>query len=150
MVCFCVGIQYADHPVCSLVQVIPFVIERMKSLLHASLLSQQLTRIDRRQDEKLGLDQSWFTPNSGTNYDRNVFRNKLKTLLRFDPGIKLANLNLVEALTQKNTEDCFNMERLEVLGDMFLKYHTSMFLYNTVNADETTLVTRMRIFEALM
>ena len=37
-------------------------------------------------------------------------------LLQFDSGLELSNIDLLEALTLKNTNDAFNMERSEVLG----------------------------------
>jgi len=39
---------------------------------------------------------------------------------------------VVRALTLQGAQDCFNMERLELLGDTFLKMITTVFLYSTL------------------
>ena len=50
-------------------------------------------------------------------------------LLQFDSGLELSNIDLLEALTLKNTNDAFNMERSEVLGK-----HNSEYYANSVRA----------------
>ena len=44
-------------------------------------------------------------------------------LMKFDAGLPLENLDLLEPLTLKGTDDVFNMERLEVLGRLSPKSH---------------------------
>ena len=44
--------------------------------------------------------------------------------MKFDPRMPLKNVNLVEALTLINADDMVNMERMEVLGDVFLKFRS--------------------------
>jgi len=56
--------------------------------------------------------------------------------------------NILEAVTLKGANDNFDMERLEVLGDVFLKYYTGVFLYNklldkiVVNTEEGDLTSK--------
>ena len=51
-------------------------------------------------------------------------RKLLEQLMKFDPRMPLKNVNLVEALTLINADDMVNMERMEVLGDVFLKFRS--------------------------
>lgn len=45
-----------------------------------------------------------------------------------------SNSLVMQALTLQGAQDCFNMERLELLGDTFLKMITTVFLFSTLPA----------------
>ena len=67
-------------------------------------------------------------------------------LMQFMISSKLASNSspsLVQALTQSAAGDRWDMERMEILGDAFLKYSTTIFLHYSMadNCDEGNLST---------
>ena len=99
-------------------QLLPAIIHRLTSLTATAGLLQALGYTT---------PSHWTLDSSLPTLSDRDFRN----LLQFDrtPGPAPEPGEVLKALTLKAANDLFNMERLEILGDSFLKYYTGVFLY---------------------
>jgi dsRNA-specific ribonuclease len=120
-------------------QMLPFILHRASSLISASTLLTDL-RYPGAEDN-LALDS--LPPATPAN--------SFACLLKADQNRSLdipSAGNILQALTLRAANDCFDMERLEVLGDVFLKFSSGIFLYyksieqGAVSADEGDLTTK--------
>jgi len=107
-------------------QILPFVLYRIKSLLAANELKHKICG-----EEKSVKQLSWQSNNDSQRTDREMM-NGLMTGKPLDKELEAGDL--VEALTLLGTNDVFDMERMEILGDCFLKYASSKFLFYNVKA----------------
>ncbi|XP_062157664.1 dicer-like protein 4 isoform X2 [Alnus glutinosa] len=66
---------------------------------------------------------------------------KHKLSLAFPEGAEVTCYRVLEALTTTNCQECFSLERLETLGDAFLKYAVGRYLFllhDTLDEGELT------------
>ena len=116
---------------------LPFILHRASSLISASTLLTDLQY--RVTEDSLAVDTEASKDHS------------FLDLLKFQESTTLPSMgSILKALTLRAANDCFDMERLETLGDVFLKFSTAMFLYyksvdleqSGVRADEGDLTTK--------
>merc|ERR1719193_1534414 len=106
------------------IQIFLFFMERVSSLLHAESLSCRLT--GHQQTQRMS-QLSYQNCEDSTSLWRKF--------TKFDTGCDQEPVNLLTSLTLQSASDVMNMERQEILGDAFLKYRASMYLYYTKPTD---------------
>ena len=119
-------------------QMLPFVLHRMSSLIGSKRL---LVSLGYKGIERLSV------PTVELSSPLNLFDN----LLEVDstkPSDSVTPGDVLHAATLRAANDQFDMERLEILGDCFLKYYTGVFLFHklsgesTINTEEGDLTTK--------
>ena len=114
-------------------QVLPFILHRASSLISASTLLTDL-------QYKVTEDTLALCDFAEASMEHS-FLELLKVNESQQTRLPLVG-SILQALTLRGANDFFDMERLEVLGDVFLKYSTAVFLYykslhqSAVRADE--------------
>lgn len=116
-------------------QILPFVLYRMKSILAANELKNRICGKEKNVQRLV-----WKPHNDSHRKDREV----RKDLMRLEKNYELNACDLVEALTLNGTNDIFDMERMEILGDCFLKYATSTFLFYHLKTPNEGILTTNR------
>ena len=112
-------------------QMFPFILHRISSMISAQNLLQSLKLDDQQQH----LDLEKRSVSGRHLFERLIVFGQQRYQA---PSIG----DVVQAVTLKAANDQFDMERLEILGDCFLKYYTGIFLYyklleqETVNTEE--------------
>ena len=101
-------------------QMLPFILHRSVSLLSARNL---LTNLQYKVPEDQLVLPDFSTQDTHNSFAQLLARNENKCTRTPSVG------NLLQALTLRAANDCFDMERLEVLGDAYLKFSTGIFLY---------------------
>ncbi len=106
---------------------IPFVLNRVRSLIKVNDIVQCLKReagLTFSLARKIDIHES-------SNHQI-AFDHLINPLSKITSGP--SNFDILEALTLKGAGEGFDMERLEILGDGFLKYSVSLALFcNKVN-----------------
>lgn len=91
--------------------------------------NQKISAIKNMCNQEIGNPQGTLTTSSSSTSTDNKFNtfndvNKLTAMHGPSPSM------LLQALTMSNASDGFNLERLEMLGDSFLKQAVTVFLYS--------------------
>ena len=119
-------------------QMLPFVIHRMSSLIGSKRF---LKSLGYESTEKLKV------PTLKLSSQLSLFDNLLE-VDRTKASDNVASGDVLNAVTLSSANDQFDMERLEILGDCFLKYYTGVFLFHklgkesTINTEEGDLTTK--------
>ena len=102
---------------------VPFIISRISSMIKITDLTDHL-----KSEASLS-----YSAVAGTNLRLDGLTD-LKFVHLIEPTSVIrggpSNHDLLEALTLKGAGEAFNMERLEILGDAFLKYSVSLALFS--------------------
>ena len=144
---------------------LPSVLYRFNSLLLVEQLKNTITREIRDTDDqsvtvkgrnvrRSSRNKTKACPNglrasssASDKHDNDNFSRKLKELfsnaepLNIDPDLSL----LHQALTTANAADAFDLERLEMLGDAFLKQAVSIFLFAKYEDKDEGRLTKRKI-----
>ena len=108
-------------------QMLPFVIHRMSSLIGSKRF---LNSLGYESTEKLKIPTIKFSPQLSL-FDNLLEVDKTKT------SDNVASGDVLNAVTLRAANDQFDMERLEILGDCFLKYYTGVFLFHKLGEEST-------------
>ena len=97
-------------------QMLPFVIHRMSSLIGSTRF---LNSLGYERNEKLTVPTVKFSP------QLDLFERLLEVSTKPSDN-NVTSADVLHAVTLRAANDQFDMERLEILGDCFLKYYTGV------------------------
>ena len=149
----CLVPELCDHipiraSLLSVSQILPSVLQRVTSLLLVADLKAMVAGVRDTTDESslppIGAEES--SREAPTEVEDDALFSDIRSMFRYTPpSANHPDSSLVlQAITTTHSGDAFNLERLEMLGDSFLKLAVSIHLFCTYSDKDEGKLTRRR------